>query len=348
MTPPGSSSVRATLSGAALALGTVAVATGAKAYLIDPVVDVKDPFALYIAAVALTAWWGWPWSGISIALSTVAADYFFVLPVHSLHLHDGADLTLMVLFVAESSLIAWLIARLKAERRIAERAVALRDRFVATMSHDLRNPLQTILAWTHIVLADRLVNPERVGKALQAIQHSVRQQQRLIEDLLDLSVAAQGKLQIDRRRMDLGPLVRAVVEEWIPHCEQHGVILKAEYVLEPVMVEADADRLRQAIENLLSNSVKFTPAGGSIRIQIAPVHDAAIIRVVDSGEGIDPAMLDRIFESWERAGRSTPEGVGLGLAITRHLVTLHHGTITAASVGKGHGTTFEIRLPLAA
>jgi signal transduction histidine kinase len=126
------------------------------------------------------------------------------------------------------------------------------------------------------------------------------------------------------------------------------VILKAEYVLEPVMVEADADRLRQAIDNLLSNSVKFTPAGGSIRIQIAPVHDAAIIRVVDSGEGIDPAMLDRIFESWERAGRSTPEGVGLGLAITRHLVTLHHGTITAASVGKGHGTTFEIRLPLAA
>ncbi len=340
--------LRLALTDLGMAVGTVALATGIKAYLVDPVIDLKDPYALYIAAVALTAWRGWRGVALCIVLSTMAANYFFVPPFHALHAEDPADRWLMALFIGEASLIAWLVARLKAERRLAERAIVVRDRFVATVSHDLRSPLQTILAWTHALLADSAHDPGRQRQALHAIQRSVEQQQRLIEDLLDFSVAAQGKLQLRPRRLDLGPLVRTVVDAWTPQCEQRGLILKAECAPERVMVDADADRMRQVIGNLLSNSLKFTAPGGSIRVEVAAARDAAVVRVVDSGEGIDPSMLDRIFEPWQQEGHPGREGVGLGLAITRHLVELHHGSIKAESAGKGQGTTVEIRLPRAA
>jgi signal transduction histidine kinase len=250
--------------------------------------------------------------------------------------------------VGEASLIAWLVARLKAEREIADRAVALRDRFVATVSHDLRTPLQTILAWTQTLLDHRGTDAARQAKALQSIQRSVEQQQRLIEDLLDFSVAAQGKLQIQPRRLDLGPFVSGVVDAWMPQCEQRGLALEAECAAEGLEVEADADRLRQIIGNLLSNSVKFTARGGTIRVEVAPAGPSAVIRVIDSGAGIPAAMLERIFESWQQERPSGRGGVGLGLAITRHLVELHEGTIHARSEGRGRGTTVEIRLPRAA
>lgn len=331
-----------------VAVGTVGLATGVKAYLVDPVIDIKDPFAMYIAAVTLTAWWGWRWAALSIGLAAMAGTYFFVPPLHSFHAANPADRWLLALFVAEASLIAWLVARLKAEREIADRAVALRDRFVATVSHDLRTPLQTILAWAQTLLDHPETDVVRQTKALHAIQRSVEQQQRLIEDLLDFSVAAQGKLQIHPRRLDLGPFVSAVVDAWMPQCEQRGLVLKVECAPERLEVDADADRLRQVIGNLLSNSVKFTARGGSIRVEVAAVDGSAVIRVVDSGAGISAAMLERIFESWQQEGPSGRGGVGLGLAITRHLVELHDGTIYARSDGRGHGTTVEIRLPRAA
>jgi signal transduction histidine kinase len=331
-----------------VAVGTVGLATVLKAYLVDPIIDIKDPFALYIAAVALTAWWGWRWAALSIVLAALAGNYFFVPPLHSFHADDPADRWLLVLFVGEASLIAWLVARLKIERQIADHAVALRDRFVATVSHDLRTPLQTILAWAQTLRDHHEGDGTRHTRALHAIQRAVEQQQRLIEDLLDFSVAAQGKLQIHPQRLELGPFVSAVVEAWTPQCEQRGLVLKAECAPERLEVEADADRLRQVIGNLLSNSVKFTARGGSIRVEVAAAAGSAVIRVVDSGAGIPAAMLERIFESWQQEGPSGRGGVGLGLAITRHLVELHDGTIQARSEGRGHGTTVEIRLPRAA
>src|SRR5215470_12476599 len=203
--------LRAVLADVGLAVAAVAAATGVKAYCVDPVIDLKDPYALYIATVAFTAWSGWRAAVLSIALSTLAANYFFIPPFHSLHVADPADRWLMVLFFAEAGLIAWLIARLINAQRLAELAITMRDRFVATVSHDLRSPLQTILAW---------------AQALLAIQRAVEQQQRLRDDLLDLSVAAQGKLQIRTRAMELGPFVHAVVEAWAPQCGQRGVNLK--------------------------------------------------------------------------------------------------------------------------
>lgn len=331
-----------------VAVGTVALATVVKASLVDPVVDIKDPFALYIAAVTLTAWRGWRWAALSILLGGLAGTYFFVPPLHSFHPHDPADRWLLALFVGEASLIAWLVGRLRAEREIADRAVALRDRFVATISHDLRTPLQTILAWTQALLGQRGTDATLQAKALESIHRSVEQQQRLIEDLLDFSVAAQGKLQIQPRRLDLGSFVHGVVDAWTPQCEQLGLVLEAACASERLEVEADADRLRQIIGNLLSNSLKFTGRGGSIRVEVAPVGRSAVIRVIDSGAGIPAAMLERIFESWQQERPSGRGGVGLGLAITRHLVELHEGTIHARSEGRGRGTTVEIRLPRAA
>src|SRR5262245_11626731 len=337
----------AVLAEVGVATVAVAVATGIKAYLVDPVIDLKDPYALYIAVVAFTAWWGWRGAAFSIVLSALAANYFFIPPFHSLHVADPADRWLMVLFFAEAGLIAWLVARLIHAQRLAERAVSMRDRFVATVSHDLRSPLQTILAWAHALLADTTSDPGRQARALQAIQRAVEQQQRLIDDLLDLSVAAQGKLQIQRQAMELMPLVQASAEAWAPQCEQRGVILKIEGPANPLIVDLDPDRLRQVIANLLGNCLKFTRSGDSIRVEVVAGQDAAVIRVVDSGEGIDPAMLERIFEPWQQADHTQRGGVGLGLAITRHLVELHRGSIRAESAGKGRGAAFEIRLPRA-
>jgi signal transduction histidine kinase len=337
-----------TLVSFAVAVGTVAAVTAVKAYLVDPVVDIKDPFALYIAAIAVTAWWDWRWASLSIAIAVVAGKYFFVPPLHSWHVQAASDRWLLALFVGEASLIAWLVARLEAARHIAAHAVALRDRFVATVSHDLRSPLQTILAWTHTLLARSDADGVQQRRALGAIQRAVEEQQHLINDLLDLSVAAQGQLHLRRNRLDLGPLVSSVVDAWTPQCEQRGLSLKAECMNGHVDVDGDADRLRQVIGNLLSNSIKFTARGGWIRVEVAAAPRAAIIRVVDSGAGIDPAMLTRVFEPWQQEQRSGRSGVGLGLAITRHLVELHDGSIRARSDGKGRGTTIEIRLPLAA
>src|SRR5262249_6331647 len=157
---------------------------------------------------------------------------------------------------------------------------------------------------------------------------------------------AQGKLQIRTRAMELGPFVHAVVEAWAPQCEQRGVNLKIDGPADAVIVRLDPDRLRQAISNLLANSLKFTPPGGSIQVTLISDAESAAIRVVDSGEGIDALLLERIFEPWQQGG-STRGGVGLGLAITRHLVDLHGGSIRAESEGKGRGALFEIRLPRA-
>jgi len=336
------------LLGFTVSVGTVAVATAVKGLLVDPVVDIKDPYALYVAAIAVTAWWDWRWASLSIAAASVMGTYFFVPPLHSWHVQSASDRWLLALFVCEASLIAWLVARIEVARLIAAQAVALRDRFVATVSHDLRSPLQTILAWTHTLLVRPDVDREQHTRALGAIQRAVEEQQRLINDLLDLSVAVQGQLHLRRRRLDLGPLVSSMVDAWTPQCELRGLTLKADCGSERLDVDGDADRLRQVIGNLLSNSVKFTARGGWIRVELAGRSGAAILRVVDSGDGIDPAVLSRIFEPWQQERRTGRGGVGLGLAITRHLVELHDGSIHARSDGKGRGTTIEIRLPLAA
>jgi signal transduction histidine kinase len=336
------------LLGLAVAIVTVAGATALKAFLVDPVVDIKDPFALYIAAIAVTAWYDWRWASVSIALAVIAGKYFFVSPLHSWHVHSASDRWLLALFVGEAGLIAWLVARLEAARHVAAHAVAVRDRFVATVSHDLRSPLQTILAWAQTLLDRPDADGTRHTKGVRAIQRAVEQQQRLIEDLLDFSVAAQGRLQLRRHRVDLGPLVWSVVDAWAPQCEQRGLTLKAECAIDRVDVHGDEDRLRQVIGNLLANSIKFTARGGWIRVELLARARAAIIRVIDSGDGIDPAMLGRVFEPWQQEHPAGRDGVGLGLAITRHLVELHDGSIRARSDGKGRGTTIEIRLPLAA
>src|SRR5215470_19543352 len=172
--------LRAVLADVGLAVAAVAAATGVKAYCVDPVIDLKDPYALYIATVAFTAWSGWRAAVLSIALSTLAANYFFIPPFHSLHVADPADRWLMVLFLAEAGLIAWLIARLINAQRLAELAITMRDRFVATVSHDLRSPFQTTLAWAQALLADSTRDPGRQVKALLANQRAEEQQQRLL------------------------------------------------------------------------------------------------------------------------------------------------------------------------
>lgn len=185
--------------------------------------------------------------------------------------------------------------------------------------------------------------------AIGVIARNAAAQTRLIEDLLDMSRAAAGHLNIRIENVDVRALLEAVVESVRPMVTEAGLTL--EVAVDPALerIDADAGRFQQVVANLLSNAIKFTPPGGQIRLEAAPEQDALVLRVSDTGIGIDPSFMPLVFERFSQADSSSTRqhaGTGLGLAITRHLVELHGGRVGAASPGPGQGTSVEVRLPL--
>ena len=239
-----------------------------------------------------------------------------------------------------------LLAREQAARNAAEDAVRQKDELVATVSHDLRTPLDAILGWT-VMLREKMLTPERAAQALETIERNARAQSQLIEDLLDLSRILAGKLRLAPVATDLRELMAAVEQSLKPAAgaRQIDVTIDAE----PVTLTADPGRLQQIIWNLVSNAIKFTPKGGSVQIRACQEHDEVVIRVLDTGVGIDPAFIPQLFQRFRQADRAAVEerrGLGLGLAIVRHLVELHGGTVSARSDGEGKGAEFVVRLPV--
>jgi signal transduction histidine kinase/ActR/RegA family two-component response regulator len=238
-------------------------------------------------------------------------------------------------------------ARLYREAQEANRA---KDDFLATLAHELRTPMTGILGWVEMLkMADADEND--VKTAIQMIESSTRVQARLVEDLLDVSRVIAGKLRIELGAVELGPVVETVAETFRGRAEERGVMLHATIEALPLSVYGDETRLYQVIWNLLSNAIKFTPSGGQVHLELLGAEGRAIIRVTDSGQGIDPAFLPHVFERFRQADTTTTRqqaGLGLGLAIVRHLVELHAGTVTAESDGLDRGATFTVTLPVLA
>jgi signal transduction histidine kinase len=230
----------------------------------------------------------------------------------------------------------------------AERANELKDRFLSTVSHELRTPLNAILGWVQLIRGGRL-SPDQVTRGLQAIERNARAQARLIADLLDVSHMLHGRLVIARDRVDLGKVAESAVLVLRPLAEAKEVVLGwRRWLGAPLSVLGDASRLHQIIANLISNAVKFTPAGGQVMVSLSSDADSAYIRVADTGEGIDadtlPNLFDRLFQGQTLAKRV---GLGLGLVVVKELVELHGGAVQASSRGAGLGATFTVCLPLA-
>jgi len=233
--------------------------------------------------------------------------------------------------------------------RDAADANRLKDEFLATMSHELRTPLGAILGWTVLLRADRLDDVD-LARGLATIERNARTQVRLIEDVLDVSRIVNGRLRVELKVLDATPVVLAAVEVVRPQAEGKNIRIDTVFDDRPVSVLADNDRLQQVVSNLLLNSVKFTPRGGSIRVECTHRDPAACIIVSDTGQGIAPEVLPFIFDRFRQADSSTTRrhaGLGLGLTIARHLVDLHGGSITAQSRGVGHGASFTVLLPQA-
>jgi PAS domain S-box-containing protein len=240
------------------------------------------------------------------------------------------------------------LRREKEARLEAETANRLKDEFLSTLSHELRTPLTAIIGWSKLLI-DGDVDPDKRSTALETISRNARFQGQLIDDLLEVSRIITGKLRLEFNPCELRPVIEAVVESIRPTADARA--LRLEMLLEPDVppVYGDVDRLRQVIWNLLSNAVKFTPRNGSVQVKLLSTKSHALIAVSDSGEGIKPDFLPHVFERFSQADGSTTRGhggLGLGLAIVRHLVELHGGAVRVESPGEGLGATFIVDLPL--
>jgi PAS domain S-box-containing protein len=241
-----------------------------------------------------------------------------------------------------------MLIREQAAREMAEAANRVKDEFLAIVSHELRTPLSAINGWAYMLLRGGLDGPAQI-RAIQSIQRQVRAQTTLINDLLDVARIASGKVKLELREVDPARVINAAVDVVRPTAEAKRIELVAE--LSPVVttVSADSERLQQVIWNLLTNAIRFTPAGGRVTIRSRRTDSVIEIAVADTGEGIGEDFLPYVFDRFRQAEGSTTRrhgGLGLGLAIVRQLTELHGGTVSAASPGKGKGATFTIWLPV--
>jgi PAS domain S-box-containing protein len=237
-------------------------------------------------------------------------------------------------------------ARLYREARDANR---MKDDFLATVSHELRTPLNSIFGWTRLLRDSRLEEAD-VVRALDTIERNVQAQVQIIDDLLDVSRIVSGKLQLESHPIDVVSVINAAVEALRPAAESRQVHLDFAGAAPPGAVLGDANRLQQVVWNLVSNAIKFTEAGGHVSVQLFYAPPAVRVVVTDTGAGIDADFLPHVFERFRQADISTTRrhtGLGLGLAIVRHLVELHGGTVRAESEGEGRGASFVVELPSA-
>ena len=268
------------------------------------------------------------------------------------HRPSERDLRLVDLFarqaadVLEHAQAARRREELRAEAEAANRA---KDEFIAMVSHELRTPLTAMLGWTRMLRSGQL-DAKSSAHALDVIERNVRQQTQILTDLLDVSRIVSGKLTLDLQPVELGPIIEMAVEIIRPAVDAKRLELTTSLDAPGVAtVSGDATRLQQVFWNLISNATKFTPAGGRIDVRLERIDDRARVSVIDTGRGIAPEFLPQLFERFQQAETGSARhqgGLGLGLAIVRHLVELHGGRVYASSAGEGQGATFVVELPL--
>ena len=340
-----------------IALGLVAFV-----FLLDAIapslIDDGSLFILLGTAVGGTAWFAG--TGPALAATVIAAVLGAMRAGGPLH---GAIPIHLALFLVHGLLLTAVVAELRSARRDAETraleaqtarregeaANRMKDEFLATISHELRTPLNAVLGWVHLLRTGRLDSPT-AARGLESIDRNVRHQAQLTSDLLDVSKALTGKLRLDSRASLLDDATRQAVTAASSAAKAKGVRLNLA-AANPVTVHGDATRLRQIAWHLIANAIKFTPRGGTIDVAVRGDGDEARLTVQDSGKGISPEFLPRVFERFTQADSSatrTAGGLGVGLALVRELVELHGGEIEAQNRAGGAGAIFTVRLPLQA
>jgi PAS domain S-box-containing protein len=264
---------------------------------------------------------------------------------HPLRRPDGTIETVLVTWkdVTEAERAR---AELEGAREAAEAANRLKDQFIAALSHELRTPLQPILGWTEVLRRHRSLD-EVTARALEAIHRNIRQQVRLVDDLLDLSRIVHRKFTLRFETLDLRDPVRTAVETYEEPAALKRLRFTASLPSTPLPMWGDGARLQQVTGNLIANALKFTPPGGSIALRLAGYRDTAVLEVEDTGEGIAPEDLPVIFEAFRQGTQSRAGGLGIGLDLVRRLTELHGGRVSVTSLGTGHGACFRVELPLA-
>jgi signal transduction histidine kinase len=240
-----------------------------------------------------------------------------------------------------------LLRREQAARMEAEEATRLKDEFLATVSHELRTPLNAITGWVHLMRRGKLSQTD-MERGLETIHRNANSQSRLINDLLDVSRIINGQLRLDMRPVALPAVIGSAIDSVRPIAAAKSISLHCSLDAEVESVTGDPERLQQVVCNLLTNAVKFSDQGGDVRVDLRRAGDRIALTVSDSGAGIAPDFLPYVFHPFRQAESTTTRrhpGLGLGLAIARHLVELHGGSVSAASAGEGQGATFCVILP---
>ncbi|MBW4643164.1 MAG: PAS domain-containing protein [Goleter apudmare HA4340-LM2] len=241
-----------------------------------------------------------------------------------------------------------LLLQEQSARTTAETANRAKDEFLSILSHELRNPLNALLGWANL-LRTRQLDEAGVNRGLQAIEQSAQAQSQLIGDLLDISRISSGRLRLDTEQVELVPIIEEAINVVRLSAEAKNLQIESRLDSTPRTIVGDPSRLQQVLWNLLSNAIKFTPAGGRITVTLDYTDSQAQIQVSDTGQGVSAEFLPHLFDRFYQADVSKTRansGLGLGLAIARHIAELHGGTVEAASQGEGQGATFTLKLPL--
>jgi signal transduction histidine kinase/CheY-like chemotaxis protein len=337
----------------ALALGAVGIVL-----LLDrtfaSLVDDGTEFLLLGTAVMAIAWIG----GVGPALLAVVGGA--VLGRHEADPVGATDVHLAI-FIVHGLLVTAIVSEMRHQRHVAERraleadharrageaAAMMKDEFLATLSHELRTPLNAVLGWVHLIRTDRL-DPATQRRGLESIERNVRRQAQITSDLLDVSEALTGQLHLDCRTVALDEAVRQAVRAVQPAARAKRVLVLPELPPVPVLVFGDAVRLRQIAWHVLANAIKFTPPDGTVRVAVRVERDMVRLTVADTGPGIAPEFLPRIFERFTQQDGSTTRvagGLGMGLSLVRELVELHGGRIRAAN-HEGGGAIVTAEFPV--
>jgi signal transduction histidine kinase/ActR/RegA family two-component response regulator len=332
------------------------MAAFAARFLLKSTLGNVAPLLMFTLSVMISAWYGGLGPGLlATALSLLLGDYFFIAESVAERIEEviflGIGISTSILSQARLTLLAkrqQLLASERGARRAAEDANRIRDEFLCTVSHELRTPLTAINGWAMMLRAGRL-DATQADRALEAIVRSARTQNQLIDDLLDVSRIIAGMAPLNVAPLKLISVIEAAIETVRPAAEAKGIHLSE--LVDPTVetISGDSGRLQQVVWNLLSNAVKFTPNGGCVEVRVARVNSQVEIVVVDNGQGIKPEFLPYVFERFRQEDSGTNRqkgGLGLGLAIVRHIVELHGGTVRAASEGPGKGATFTVTLPI--
>jgi signal transduction histidine kinase len=353
--------MRAKLNNAACRYGLAVLTVGAAAAITHFLAGIGDVgiTPLFFAAVLLSAWYGGLGPGLLCTFLGGAATAALLVHPHAITRQGVEDHILrLVVFttvaVLTSSLHGAMNRAAEASRRAreaAESANAAKSRFLAMVSHELRTPLSPVLMVAEMLEQDPSL-PPAILKDIQTIRRNVDLEIRLIEDLVDLTRISVGKLHLRQKLLDLHDPLKAAVDVCRGDLCEKGLDMTMELPAEACLVEGDPVRLQQVFWNLLRNAIKFTPAGGQIRVSSRVMPGQRVsIEITDTGIGIDPLHLSRIFEAFEQGNQDIQTrfgGLGLGLAICQGIIEAHHGSITAASPGEGQGATFTLTLRVSA